>query len=121
MKFAGFDSPEAAKVLKGAEMIAPRSEAAPLKEGEFYIEDLKGLAVVYQNEILGYISDILEGGNGQLAEIALVSGEKRLVPFLKEFFGVINPEEGQAQLLKRWILGDNLSFESKPGDGEVNP
>jgi 16S rRNA processing protein RimM len=45
MKFAGIESPEAAKTLKGAEILVDRSRAAPLAEGEFYIEDLKGLKV----------------------------------------------------------------------------
>lgn len=105
LKFAGVDSPEAAKALGGGEIIAERNEAAPLREGEFYIEDLKGL-VVYaaESETIGRISDILEGGGSFLAEITLVSGEKRLVPFRSEFFGDIDPARGRAELLVRWIL-----------------
>jgi 16S rRNA processing protein RimM len=47
MKFAGIDSPEDAKALGGAELLVRREEASPLGPGEFYIEDLKGLAVVF--------------------------------------------------------------------------
>ena len=39
-----------------------------------------------------------------LAEIALDSGEKRLVPFKNEFFGDIDIQNGRAVLLNRWIL-----------------
>jgi 16S rRNA processing protein RimM len=107
IKFAGIDSPEAAKTLAGAELLAGRAQASPLAPGEFYIEDLKGAAVVTnapETEILGHITDIIEGGNGDLAEIKLPNGELRLVPFRREFFGEINPEKGQAILLNRWIL-----------------
>jgi 16S rRNA processing protein RimM len=105
MKFAGIDSPEAAKTLTGAEIIAPREEAAPLKTGEYYVEDLKGLRILYEGEELGQICDIIEGGGGNLAEIALLSGKKYLVPFRNEFFGEIDPQNGFAILLNTWILG----------------
>jgi 16S rRNA processing protein RimM len=107
IKFAGIDSPEAAKTLTGAELLADRAQASPLSPGEFYIEDLKGMAVVAgppEGEILGYITDIIEGGGGDLAEIKLPNGDLKLVPFRREFFGEINPEKGQAILLNRWIL-----------------
>ena len=109
MKFAGIDSPEVAKTLKGAELIADRSQASPLGKDEFYVEDLKGLTVITGNsaknqETIGQIIDIIEGGGGQLAEIRLISGEAKLVPFRDEFFGAIDLEKSQAILLETWIL-----------------
>jgi 16S rRNA processing protein RimM len=119
MRFSGIDSPEAAKSLTGAQLIANRGQAAPLKNGEFYIEDLKGLAVTVENGltadceqdnngqsggIIGHITDIIEGGGGELAEIKLANGGKRLVPFRKEFFSEICPEKGRIVLQNLWIL-----------------
>jgi 16S rRNA processing protein RimM len=105
MRFAGFDSPEKAKTLNGAQLKTGREQAAPLKKGEFYIEDLKGLQVTAENgDILGNIADIIEGGGGELAEIKLFNGEKRLVPFRKEFFPEICPEKGRVVLQNLWIL-----------------
>ena len=105
LRFAGIDSPEAAGVLSGAEIIAGREYAAPLKEGEYYVEDLKGLKVMDgEGKVLGHVSDVLEGGGGHLAEVTLFSGEKRLVPFRKEFFGDLSLEEGTIVLLEPWIL-----------------
>jgi 16S rRNA processing protein RimM len=104
MKFRGIDSPEAARVLTGAELLVGRDEAAPLGQGEYYIEDLKGLEVWEGAEVLGSISDILEGGGGSLAELRLTSGETRLVPFRDEFFGEVDIEGKRARLLCRWIL-----------------
>jgi len=105
MRFAGINSPETAKTLNRAQLIAGRGQAAPLKDGEFYIEDLKGLAVTAENdEIIGHITDIIEGGGGELAEIKLADGGKRLVPFRKEFFSEICPEKGRIVLQNLWIL-----------------
>jgi 16S rRNA processing protein RimM len=134
LKLKGIDSPEAAKALKGAEIVVPRAEAAPLEPGEFYIEDLKGLEVYEEikttndtndtNNIsegrkdgnpsvrevgevrgfIGKITDIIEGGGGFLAEVELASGEKRLIPFREEFFGQMRPETGRLVLKNTWIL-----------------
>jgi 16S rRNA processing protein RimM len=107
MRFAGIQSPETAKTLGNAELLASREQASPLLAGEFYVEDLKGLAVAAQEpegEIAGHITDIVEGGGGDLAEIRLNNGELRLVPFRREFFSGINLEEGRVVLQNLWIL-----------------
>ncbi|MDR2028355.1 MAG: ribosome maturation factor RimM [Treponema sp.] len=111
MKFKGIDTPEAAKALGGAELISGRAQAAPLQGDEFYVEDLRGITVVAgpigpdgSGEPLGEILDVIEGGGGDLIELGLPSGERRLIPFRKEFFGDILPESRRAVLLAPWIL-----------------
>ena len=108
MRFTGFTTPEKAKTLGGAELLADREQASPLGPGEFYIEDLKGLAVYAGNEpnkeIIGHITGIVEGGGGELAEIRLCSGEIKLVPFRQDFFPEIDPEKGSVTLQNLWIL-----------------
>jgi len=105
IRFAGIDNPENAALLKGAEIIALRENAAPLKEGEYYVEDLKGLEVIDgEGKALGHIHTVLEGGGGNLAELKLLSGVRRLAPFRKEFFGDPNLEKGQIMLLESWVL-----------------
>jgi 16S rRNA processing protein RimM len=105
IKFRGIETPEAAKALSGAEMLAGRDHAAPLGKDEYYVEDLRGLSVHnVRGESLGEIRDVLEGGNGQLIELRLLSGETRLVPFLNEFFGEVDLEKRRTVLLNEWIL-----------------
>jgi 16S rRNA processing protein RimM len=105
VKFRGIDTPEAAKELNGAEMIANREHAAPLEANEFYVSDLQGLAVISASgELLGRIVSVVEGGGGSLAEIRLNSGEVKLAPFRNEFFGDISVEAGTAVLLCPWVL-----------------
>ncbi|MCL2440225.1 MAG: ribosome maturation factor RimM [Treponema sp.] len=105
--FEGINNPEIAKTLNGAQLLVGRDEAAPLFKGEFYIEDLKGLEVYGEEEyfqIIGVIIDIIEGGGGELVEIKLTNGEKRLVPLRKEFFPEISPDKGSVLLQNLWIL-----------------
>jgi 16S rRNA processing protein RimM len=116
LKFKDIDNPEDAKILSGAELIVSREQASPLKKGEYYIEDLRGLEVLAPSEgieapggaqspeILGHIADIIEGGGGNLAEVELLTGETRLVPFRDEFFGEVNLKTRKIALLNRWIL-----------------
>jgi 16S rRNA processing protein RimM len=105
MKFRGIDSPEAAKALGGAELLADRAHAAPLNEGEFYVEDLRGMTVTdASGTIYGEIQDVVEGGGGDLIELRLPSGETKFVPFRKEFFGEIAVESRRALLLAPWVL-----------------
>jgi len=129
MRFKGIDSPEMAKTLNGAQLLVEREQAAPLNKGEFYVEDLKGLKVCVNSDevpslepssnlcalcasaplreglpIIGSLTDIIEGGGGELAEIKLSNGEKHLVPFRKEFFPEISPEKGRVLLQNLWIL-----------------
>jgi 16S rRNA processing protein RimM len=109
MRFEGINSPEAAKTLNGAQLIAGREQAAPLRKGEFYIEDLKGLPVISINgDMIGHVTDIVEGGGGELVEIRLSqeqeNTEKKLIPFRKEFFIEISPEKGKMVLNNLWIL-----------------
>ena len=104
IRFMGIESPEAAAGLNGAEIIAEREFAAPLKTGEFYVEDLKGLDILNGEENLGQISDIVEGGGGFLAEVKLTSGLIKFVPFRNEFFGEVNLDLGTIILLEPWIL-----------------
>jgi len=106
VKFRGIESPEAAKPMVGAEWMVGREAAAPLDADEFYIEDLRGVAVILAGDgrRVGEIRDVLEGGGGQLIEILLTDGQVRLVPFRDEFFGAVDPAAGTAVLREEWML-----------------
>ena len=107
IRFAGIESPEAAAVLSGSEIIADRKYAAPLNKGEYYVEDLKGMEVInLDGEKLGIINNIIEGGGGDLVEVELPSGQMRFAPFRKEFFGAPDFDKAAIVLLETWILMD---------------
>ncbi len=104
MKFKGVDTPEAAKLLTGWELVVQRDEAAYLDDDEYYVEDLRGVAVLFGGVRIGEIGDVVEGGGGQLIEVRLDAGEARFVPFRNEFFGEVDLERREVPLLAEWIL-----------------
>jgi 16S rRNA processing protein RimM len=107
IKFKGYDSPEAAKALQGGEILVDRDAAAPLEENEYYIEDLRGLTVhlhLVSGPVIGTVTDVVEGGGGQLMEIQISEQERRLVPFRNEFIGDIDIAGGTVVLKEGWIL-----------------
>ena len=137
MKLAGIDTPEEVKKFNGCEIIVPREYACPLHENSWYVEDLKQCALVYPRGgwskdgleaktspadfvTVGTVTDVLEGGTGNLLEIKLAedcnlladdvkftaNGKARtvLVPFKNEFVGEVDVENRTVQLMHLWIL-----------------
>lgn len=132
VKFAEIDSPEEARRFSGWEILAPREYACPCGEGEYYVEDLKQCSLVYAGGnagglaaeaapiVVGSITDVLEGGAGDLLEVVLsescgllaenarktASGGKRtvMVPFKKEFIGDVDIPGKKVQLMHLWVL-----------------
>ena len=83
-KFRGVDSISEAEPLQGAEVRLPRSERAPLAEGEFYQSDLIGCEVVERSsgERLGAVVDWVEHGGPLLIEVR-GPGKPILIPFVR--------------------------------------
>ena len=131
MKLGGIDTPEAAKKLNGAELRTCRENAVQLKKNEWYVEDLKGCSLLYfgnkdglADEVapvkVGSITDVLEGGAGDLLEVVLSescgllaenvrktgNGKARtvLVPFNAEHVGKVDIQNRSVQLMHLWIL-----------------
>jgi 16S rRNA processing protein RimM len=124
MKFAGVDSPEEAKKLSGAAIIVPRDKACPLREGEFYYEDLKQCVLAHtapdgSSVKVGTITGVLEGGADDLLEVEVggdgpqaessgrSAGAKSrscLVPFNNEFIGNVDIARKTVELRHLWIL-----------------
>ena len=130
MKLEGIDSPEEAKKLNGWDIRVSREFAVPLNENEWYVADLVKCTLVYESKDgqvgqtqpveIGSITDVLEGGAGDLLEVSLSescniladdikftsSGKPRkvLVPFNKEHIGKVDIQAGTVQLMHLWIL-----------------
>jgi len=76
MKFAGIDSPEDARKYNGWELVVPREYAYALKEGEWYIDDLRNCSLVYENSCES-------SGVGPAAEAAPVEKMERSQTYWK--------------------------------------
>lgn len=137
MKIAGVDTPEDARKLTGWQIIVPRDKACPLHKDQWYVEDIRNCALIYvqpqnQNkhglaaetapagETVGTITDVLEGGQGDLLEVSLSEGctlladdvkktaegklRTVLVPFNRDFIGDVDIKHKTVQLMHLWIL-----------------
>jgi len=129
VKFKGIDSDTDIRKYTGWELVVPRKYAKPLQKDEWYITDLMNCSIVWNGEpaaldapaeIVGTITDVLEGGAGYLLEVSLsesctciseelkftASGKARkvLVPFNNEHIGKVDVKNGTVQLMHLWIL-----------------
>ena len=124
MAFAGYESPEAARALTGLEIIVPMESAAPLRPGEWYVDDLVGLSLMVEGKAVAIVRAVLEGGPEPWLEAQRSSADRdpsrsapdsngtakrssagtSLIPFRKEFVGEIDLEAGTIELLAPWLL-----------------
>ena len=71
LKFAGFDSMEAAETLRDVEICVPESEAVALEEGEFYDWQLEGCAVeTIEGEKIGTVKELMRNGATEILVVA---------------------------------------------------
>ncbi len=102
LHFAGIDSISAAETLAGLAVAIPRTERAPLAEGEAYISDLIGCVLVdvsgSEPAPVGQIEDV-DSSAGPVA-LLVVRGEKGevLVPFAKSYLRRIDLEAKRVEM-----------------------
>ncbi len=130
MKLVGIDNPELAQKFNKWEIVVPRKNACPLNKNEWYVEDLKNCALVYEGKDglavksapikVGTITDVTEGGSGNLLEVHLAedcdclsdsikydsNGKVRTVyvPLKDQFIGKVDVKNKIIQLMHLWIL-----------------
>ena len=104
VKLAGIETPEDARTLSRWELWAPRENACPLRDGEYYSADLHGLRLVCAGEELGTIVSVWDNGASDLLEIERSDGKRQVVPFIEQFVGEVNLAERFIELKQRWVL-----------------
>jgi 16S rRNA processing protein RimM len=90
VRMSGIGTPEEARKYTNWEVLVPRSEAATLSQGEYYVCDLIGCRITHRGEPVGEVVGHLETGTGDLLEVGMQDGVKRFVPFRNEFFGEVD-------------------------------
>jgi len=104
LRLAGCSGPEEARAWTGWEILVPRSRAAPLGPGEYYIADLTGCSLLFGGRPAGVVESVLEGGEAPLLEVRLGTGKTALVPFRSQFIGAVDTPGRTIELLADWIL-----------------
>lgn len=91
LKLAGVETIEDAEALRGAHLMIPREQMMPLREDEYYHDQLLGLEVVTTTgESLGKITHILQTGANDVYETPLA-----MIPAVKEFIREVDLEHGR--------------------------
>ena len=81
-RLAGVADRNAAEKLTNIRLYVSRDKLPPAEEGEFYYDDLVGLAAVMPDGApLGIVTAVLNFGAGDILEIKPAGGETLLVPF----------------------------------------
>jgi 16S rRNA processing protein RimM len=82
---------------RGVELYVPRAALPePLDEDEFYIEDLRGLAVERPDGTrIGRVVGLDNFGAGAVIEVALDGGGSATLPFTRAVVPVVDPEGGR--------------------------
>ena len=93
LKFAGFDSVEAADTLRNTEICLPESEAVELEEGEFFDWQLEGCEVeTIGGEKLGTVRELMRTGGTEL--LVVDNGEREvLIPFAEAICPEVDIEQ----------------------------
>ena len=98
LKFKGIDNINDIERYKGASLIVPREDAAPLEEGSFYVADLLGCRVeTEEGRYLGTLQDVMPTGANDV--FVVKDKEKKdsreyLLPNIRDCVKRISPEEG---------------------------
>ncbi len=83
-KFAGYNTPEQARLLTGKKIAIKHSQLPALKKDEYYWKDLEGLTVINQhNETLGQVVYLMETGSNDVL-VVKNNGKEYAIPYLPE-------------------------------------
>ncbi|WP_164156761.1 ribosome maturation factor RimM [Sandarakinorhabdus rubra] len=100
-RFEGISDRNAAEALRGLELAVPRSELPPLAEGEYYVADYIGMAVVDETgEPFGRVKAIENYGASDILDIARDGGGSVMVPFVAD---VVREEPGCLVIDRVWL------------------
>lgn len=85
LKIAGMDDRNAAEAAKGREIFITEDDLPELEEGEFYIRDLIGMAVIEEDTVLGKVKDVIQNTAQDVFEVERENGKQLLIPRVDEF------------------------------------
>jgi len=85
LKFAGYDSIEASKVLVGCQLAVPESDRIPLPRDHFYDWELAGCEVeTIAGEKLGRVREVMRAGGVDLLTVENEASREWLIPMAQD-------------------------------------
>lgn len=99
LKLKGIDTPEAAMLLKGAELEIHRNDAIKLPEDTWFIGDLIGCQVFEEDgNCLGKVINVLQTGSNDVYEVKDEQERTILIPALKNVVLDVDIEAARIQV-----------------------
>lgn len=89
VKFDEVNNIDQAAELKGSSLFLLKSERPKLSKGEFYNDEVVGFEVLENGEVLGNITDIMEGGPNRFLVLDY-KGKEILIPINGPFIKSVN-------------------------------
>jgi 16S rRNA processing protein RimM len=100
-RFEGVTDRNAAEALRGLELAVPRAALPPLAEGEYYVADYIGMAVVDETgALVGTVKSIENYGASDILDIARDGGGSAMVPFVDQ---AVREEPGRLVIDRVWL------------------
>jgi 16S rRNA processing protein RimM len=104
LKLESIDTREEAFQLRGEVLWVDRSDASPLKQGEYYYADLSRCNVYHEGKEIGRVNTVIEGGVADILEIVTLQGKTIMIPFDEHFIAEINMEEKGIYLNEDFVI-----------------
>lgn len=94
LKFRGCDKIEDVMGFKGRELYVTRENAVKLKKNEYFVADLIGMKVFFEDgSYLGTLDDVLQTGANDVYEVHMEDGREVLIPAIRQCILAVDIEE----------------------------
>lgn len=94
LKFKGLDRIEDVQGMRGQSLYIDRSQAEPLKEGEYFLSDLYDCKVYLEDgSLFGEVKEVLRTGANDVLIVKRPGKPEALLPVIDECVLEIKPEE----------------------------
>jgi 16S rRNA processing protein RimM len=100
-RFDGITDRTVAETLRGLELTVARDALPPLADGEYYVADYVGMAVVDETgAVVGRVKSIENYGASDILDITRETGGSVMVPFVPD---VVREADGQLIVDRVWL------------------
>lgn len=99
LKFKGLDNINDIEKYRQKSLYVTRKNAVRLQRDEYFIADLIGLKVQYEDgKELGTVKDVIETGANDVYEVEMADGKSLLLPAIKQCILNVDVENGTMQV-----------------------
>ena len=102
IKFKNFSSRRDSELLEGKEIFITSDDVIKLPENNFFIHDLIGSKVLFNDEIIGEITDVMKTPANDVIVLRDDDDKEILLPFVPDFIESFDPER-KIMILKQDI------------------